>query len=132
MDFTYSMIPDIILGGLEINLGIINACLPILRPLFKNWLGPTSILASVWTKKTENGGSNNSNGTWHSQKPALQNKNFHRLQENQFSIDNTSSIPLTEARAEYDLESQGAKGNAHGGNGNIMVQKDIYMYRTSS
>ncbi|KAI1763407.1 hypothetical protein GGR53DRAFT_531632 [Hypoxylon sp. FL1150] len=36
-DLTYSNVPDLLFGALEIELGIINACLPILGPLVKNF-----------------------------------------------------------------------------------------------
>ncbi|KAK8054431.1 hypothetical protein PG996_013732 [Apiospora saccharicola] len=38
-DFTYTVAEDLTFGALELQLGIINACLPLLRPIWKKLLG---------------------------------------------------------------------------------------------
>jgi len=53
LDFTYTVVPDSIYGGLELELGIINACLPLLRHLFRNIFGSSSDLDSVLAKETQ-------------------------------------------------------------------------------
>jgi hypothetical protein len=53
LDFTYTVVQDTIFGGLEVELGIINACLPVLRPLFGKAFTATSNFSNSWSKKTE-------------------------------------------------------------------------------
>ncbi|KAI1439380.1 hypothetical protein F5Y02DRAFT_405874 [Annulohypoxylon stygium] len=52
LDFTYSVVTDLIFGALEIELGIVNACLPILRPLVRKVFQSESTFFKGWSKKT--------------------------------------------------------------------------------
>ena len=50
--FTLSVMPGLNFGGLEIELGVVNACLPILRPLVCKTLGSDLLFSVRWSKKT--------------------------------------------------------------------------------
>ncbi|PHH64773.1 hypothetical protein CDD81_4035 [Ophiocordyceps australis] len=78
MDFTYTMIPDLIYGALEIELGIINACLPLLRPLLLKFFGSGSDLDSVPRRKIESQPSNK-NDSWNSHTRAASDPDEERL-----------------------------------------------------
>lgn len=60
-DFSYTILVDVIYGGLEVTLGTTNACLPFFRPLLKLIPGPAifsrqtqSTLTSDWSSKPDN------------------------------------------------------------------------------
>ncbi|PHH71188.1 hypothetical protein CDD82_6688 [Ophiocordyceps australis] len=78
MDFTYTMIPDLIFGALEIELGIINACLPLLRPLLLKFFGSGSDLDAVPRRKIESQPSNK-NDSWNSNTRAASDPDEERL-----------------------------------------------------
>lgn len=79
LDFTYTIVNDTIFGGLEIELGIINACLPILRPLFGKVFAATSAgFTSAWSKQSNLNSSGRKN-TWTSQSHRVEPNKFHRL-----------------------------------------------------
>lgn len=49
-DFTYTVVPDLIFGALEIELGIVNACLPNLAPVVSKCFGPKSTFRRTMNK----------------------------------------------------------------------------------
>ncbi|ROW14766.1 hypothetical protein VPNG_03832 [Cytospora leucostoma] len=52
MDFTYTVVPDLIFGALEIELGIVVACLPILRPVGRKVLGSNYMYSAFGRAKS--------------------------------------------------------------------------------
>ncbi|RDL41339.1 Uncharacterized protein BP5553_01318 [Venustampulla echinocandica] len=120
MDFTYTVVEDTIFGGLELELGIINACLPILRPLFSKAFGSNSALASIWTRKTENDSTDKSKTNWSSQK---ESKRFHRLNDDTYPL---TDLTTTTIYANNDVESQVEQGR------DVMIKKDVHVYTTNS
>lgn len=87
LDFTYSVVPDLIFGALEIELGIVNACLPILRPLVRKVFGSDSTFLRGWSKKSE--GNSDSSKT-HKNSGLSDNGGFERLAENTYPLNNTA------------------------------------------
>lgn len=114
------MVPDLIYGALEIELGIINACLPILRPLLRKFFGTNSTMASIWTKKNEV----NSTDKSKTQNNTLDYNRFHRLRDDPYALDDMTAV----IHADTDLERQ-AGGNRQG---EVMVKRDVHVYTTSA
>lgn len=79
-DFTYTLIPDIIYGRLEVELGIINACLPLLRPLLHKLFGSGTVFTGRWTQKSDLDASPHRD-PWNKQTAARVPRTFHRLEE---------------------------------------------------
>lgn len=121
LDFTYTIVADTIFGGLEIELGIINACLPLLRPLLRKL---TSSSTGLTTYNTNPGRSDGFNSSQTKSSTIASSKNFSRLRENVYPL--------------HDMET-----SIHGGAdlerlcdyerpGDVLVQKDVYVYSTAT
>ena len=105
-DFTYSAASLSIWSILEPTLGIINACLPLIRPacqeVFKSNVFAWS-KASTAQRKTDSGHSHRSN------KPPLQSKasnaqNFHRLYDHLYPLEEVETNPNCAANRLQDLD----------------------------
>ena len=121
MDFTYTIVEDTIFGGLEIELGIINACLPILRPLFGKMFAATSGLTSVWSKKTDLDSSDRQQ-IWSKQKSQADSKDFRLLKNDHYPLNN-----MTSSNVEFDSE-----GNREQYPGKITVTQYVDVYTSST
>lgn len=94
LDFTYTMVDDLIFGGLEIELGIINACLPLLQPILKKFLGSKS----TWTNKS----TDKETRTWTTKR----DNTFHRMHDDSFPLnDCVASVSAARASPTSDLEA---------------------------
>lgn len=94
LDFTYTMVDDLIFGGLEIELGIINACLPLLQPILKKVLGSKS----TWTNKS----TDKETRTWATKR----DNTFHRMHDDSFPLnDCVASVSAARASPTSDLEA---------------------------
>lgn len=130
LDFTYSVVPDLVFGALEIELGIVNACLPLLRPVLNKLSGSEWDFATGWTRKTDMGdrSSKNQKGSGY-----VNHRSFDRLPDNIYPLSGVApgaSTNHSTARAHVDsfddLEEGGPKHP-----GDIMVRKAFYISRTS-
>ena len=99
MNFSYSVVPDVVYSVLEPCCGAINACLPILKPV-GNKLAESRIFSSL--RSTIRGSSENSSTNKNLSEPkhatiggSEQKKKLHRLDEEEFDVDPDDQYPLT-------------------------------------
>ncbi|KAI0543531.1 hypothetical protein F4679DRAFT_577540 [Xylaria curta] len=129
-DFTYSVVPDLIFGALEIELGIVNACLPILRPLLGKFFGRKIPSSKEWDYKSER---SNDTSRLYNKSCLPKRRSFERLPDVPHRlIDTVTGLPSNETIAQahmgsvHDLE-MGQKSVS----GDIVVRKDVYIYQSS-
>jgi hypothetical protein len=122
LDFTYTVVQDTIFGGLEVELGIINACLPVLRPLFGKAFTAKSTLSNSWSRKTEPS-SQKPISTWSHTKAQSRSKKFKRLEDDSFIMSELTST----CDAEFDMEGQpGQAQNVIPGE--VTVTRNVHVY----
>ncbi|KAI0389464.1 hypothetical protein F5Y17DRAFT_448888 [Xylariaceae sp. FL0594] len=128
-DFTYSVVEDLVFGALEIELGIVNACLPVLGPLTTKVFGQKSGFFKGWSNKSElNSGIQKSSRTAR----FVNNKDFERLSDYTFPLQEAApGLPSNEtiARANSSYSGHRETGEVPF-RGDIMVQKDFYVYHS--
>ncbi|RYC57891.1 hypothetical protein CHU98_g8303 [Xylaria longipes] len=128
-DFTYSVVPDLILGALEIELGIVNACLPILPPLVGKISGRKSLSSKEWSK---NSGMNSNGSKTHGKNRLLKIGSFERLPDDSYQLEKAvMGLPSNETMAQAHIQSvSDPEVGEQPVSGDIMVRKDLYVYRT--
>ncbi|KAI0186725.1 hypothetical protein F4808DRAFT_447285 [Astrocystis sublimbata] len=132
-DFTYHVVPDLIFGALEIELGIVNACLPILGPLITKLFRPDPTPSKQWINKSSN--YNHTRPTTFGKKQVTSDNNFELLPDDADSLGGEqvphSSLHRAQSRAHIeslpDLES-GHQTRS----GGIVVRSDFSIYRTAT
>ncbi|KUI72102.1 hypothetical protein VM1G_08049 [Cytospora mali] len=86
LDFTYTVVPDLIFGALEVELGIVNACLPIMRPVGRKVFGSSSVFHQGWSKERKiSKGSNDLRGS-----ALIDTRKFNRMSNNSRPQDEVS------------------------------------------
>lgn len=131
LDFTYSVVPDLVFGALEIELGIVNACLPILRPLVRKAFAADSTFFKGWSKKAE---MNSDGSEAHKSSMINRNRNFERLSDTIYPLTEiVSGVPSNETADEYHVDSiYYTEDSREPRPGDIMVRRDFSMYRMST
>ncbi|KAI1500752.1 hypothetical protein F5X99DRAFT_385366 [Biscogniauxia marginata] len=129
LDFTHSVVPDIILGALEIELGVVNACLPILRPLIRKAFESHPAFSWEWSKKTGTTSASSKSRKGHMF--MKNNMSFQLLPDNEYPlVEVVPGVRLNEAMARAHIDSFGESGSSIVPRmGDIVVQKDLYIYR---
>jgi len=124
-DFTYTVVPDLIYGGLEVELGIINACLPIMQPVFNKHFGADGIFSRLRSKITSSNKSE-SGRNW----PSYSDKNANSLPKHrpQRIRDDVYALypTTTTSYADVDLEQSYAGHDRTG----ITVTQDLTISRS--
>lgn len=123
LDFTYTLVPDLIFGALEIELGIVVACLPILRPVARKISG-SNYLYSVFGRGRSSGSDTFGN-------VLDKNKSSAHIGAVGFDHLAVSGVPSSQAAAQAHVySSHDLKSGGQGCSGDIMVRKDLHVYRT--
>ncbi|TGJ87547.1 hypothetical protein E0Z10_g1200 [Xylaria hypoxylon] len=128
-DFTYSVVPDLIFGALEIELGIVNACLPILRPLVSKLFGGKPPSSKDWSNNSE---MNSEGSKTYSKSRLLKTRSFERLPDDSYPLNEAATgLPSNKTIAQAHMKSiRDLEVGEQPVNGDIMVRKDLYIYRT--
>ncbi|KAI2628999.1 hypothetical protein GGS21DRAFT_526924 [Xylaria nigripes] len=128
-DFTYSVIPDLIFGALEIELGIVNACLPILRPLLNKLFGGNKPPSS---KESDNRGKTSATLKASSKLRLLRNRSLEFSTDDSYPLtEGVAGLPPNETMAQAHMKPiHGHEIDEEQGSGDIIVRKDLYVYRT--
>ena len=123
LDFTYSSVPDIIYGGLEVQLGIINACLPMLQPLVSKAVGANSKLGPYISRvfRTRESYRSYSNKKFN---PSAEStpKKFHRLGDDSILLE-------SRAGAEADQEQESRE---HFDDSEVRITRHVDVYRSQN
>lgn len=130
-DFTYTVIPDLIFGALEIELGIVNACLPILTPVVTKCFGSESTFRRIWTKlssTTRFSSRNSSTDKWTGKNNDFlcSDRSYDHLPGNAYrlaDVGSAGSAMSMVARAEYNPRVDEESGNMN----QILVKKELDM-----
>jgi hypothetical protein len=129
LDFTYTMVPDLILGALEVELGIVNACLPILRPLFSRFFGSKSRFASGWTRKSKNDSAHKSGVSSMPHSSVSASRRFQPLgDDDTIPLDQVDDYSGSRQKSGYDVEAHSSQWPM----GGVTVTKDIYVRRSDA
>ncbi|KAI6083235.1 hypothetical protein F4821DRAFT_245226 [Hypoxylon rubiginosum] len=125
LDLTYSNVPDLMFGALELELGIINACLPILGPLVDRTFRPSMALLRGRVKRMKvNSASLKSSGFINTGNYECLKDDIHTLSKVGPRIMSKQTTTQAHDQALNDLE------NGRGLHlGDIIVRKDVYISR---
>jgi hypothetical protein len=147
MDFTYTVVNDLIFAALELELGIVVANLPLMRPLMRKAFGSSGALGSIW-KRSDNSKNYTEKSVSardryygnHSQHSAARKKSLHdsidggrgvpqpQVPGDRYPFDEHMSTASTvRDHSSLDLESQTSHEERRG---NIHVRDDVWVERS--
>lgn len=120
--------PDLIFGGLEVELGTVNACLPLLRPLARKVFSADSVFFKGWSSSSKKAEMNSDR----TDEPLSDNTMVYPLSDVGVGVGVSADEMGDQALEERVEPVDYTKDEMGRRQGHILVKKDFYLYQTSA
>ncbi|KAI9794885.1 MAG: hypothetical protein M1816_003014 [Peltula sp. TS41687] len=131
-DFTYTVVLDSIWGGMEIELGIICACLPFYQPLISKVFGGSS---TFWSRLRSNRGSSGGGKKWSEYSagtPLRTNNSDDSTAKRSQRLDVKPVYPLDDFTTTCDVDSMVNDDVERAEPGRVTVTRQVDVYQSEA